>query len=42
MFSDCFDVLISKIIFLKKTNLYFDAFLSEKRFEPATVTIIPN
>jgi hypothetical protein len=31
MFSDRFDVLISKIIFLKK--YYFDVFLNEKHFE---------
>jgi hypothetical protein len=32
MFSDCFEVLMLKIIFLKKHS--FDAFLIEKHFEP--------
>jgi len=32
MFSDCFDVLISKIK-LKKKKHHFEAFLSEKHFE---------
>jgi hypothetical protein len=31
IFSDRFDVLMSKIIFFKKN--YFDAFLNEKHFE---------
>jgi hypothetical protein len=34
MFSDCFDMLISKIIFFKK-KLYFDLFLNEKHLEPS-------
>jgi len=34
MFLDGFDVLMSKIIFLKWKKLHFDLFLSEKHFEP--------
>ena len=34
MFSDRFDVLISKIIFKKINKNYFNTFLSEKHFEP--------
>jgi hypothetical protein len=34
IFSDCFDVLMSKIIFKNKKN-YFNVFLSEKYFEPS-------
>jgi len=33
MFSDHFDVLMSKIIFKNKKKYYFDAFPSEKHFE---------
>jgi len=33
MFSDRFDVLISKLIFFLKKKHHFDAFLSEKYFK---------
>jgi hypothetical protein len=33
VFSDYFDALISKIIFLKIKKIYFDAFPSKKYFE---------
>jgi len=33
MFLDCFDVMISKIIFFKKNKYYFDAFPSKKHFK---------
>jgi len=33
MFLDLFDVLVSKINFLKKKKHYFDAFPSKKHFE---------
>jgi len=33
MFSDYFDVLISKIIFLKIKIYYFNVFWNEKHFE---------
>jgi len=35
MFSNCFDVLISKIIFFFKKKIYFDAFINEKYFKPS-------
>jgi len=34
MFSDCFDALISKLIFKKIKKHHLNVFLSEKYFEP--------
>jgi hypothetical protein len=42
MFSDRFDVIISKIIFLKIKKIYFNIFLSKKHFKTITVITIPN
>jgi hypothetical protein len=38
MFSYYFDVLMSKMIFKKIKKLHFDAFLSEKHFEPSPLS----
>jgi len=41
MFLDCFNMLISKIIFFKKIN-YFNAFKSKTYFKNTIIITLPN
>jgi len=42
MFSDCFDILISKIILKKNNNNNFNVFSNKKHFQPQIATSILN